>query len=55
MESQTLPAAAPPCHSLHGANTVTSALHGQLRHDATSRAELFTLIATHEQPAVRHA
>jgi hypothetical protein len=55
MESQTLPTAAPPCHSLHGANTVTSASHGQLRHDAASRAEFFTLIATYGQPAVRHA
>ena len=33
-----------------GANTVTSALHGQLRSDAASRAEFFTLIASHEQP-----
>jgi GTP cyclohydrolase IA len=32
-----------------GANTVTSALHGQLRSDAASRAEFFTLIATHEK------
>jgi GTP cyclohydrolase IA len=31
-----------------GANTVTSALHGQLR-DAASRAEFFTLIAAHEK------
>jgi GTP cyclohydrolase I len=31
-----------------GANTITSALHGQLR-DAASRAEFFTLIATHEE------
>jgi GTP cyclohydrolase IA len=38
-----------------GSNTVTSALHGQLRHDAASRAEFFTLISTHEQSAVRHA
>jgi GTP cyclohydrolase IA len=27
-----------------GANTVTSALHGQLRDDTASRAEFFTLI-----------
>jgi GTP cyclohydrolase IA len=38
-----------------GANTVTSALHGRLRNDAASRAEFFTLIASHEQPAVRDA
>ena len=29
-----------------GTDTVTSALHGQLRHDAASRAEFFTLIAS---------
>ena len=38
-----------------GAHTVTSALHGQLRSDAASRAEFFTLIAALEQPKVRHA
>jgi GTP cyclohydrolase IA len=32
-----------------GANTITSALHGQLRSDAASRAEFFTLIATHDK------
>jgi len=32
-----------------GAITVTSALHGQLRSDAASRAEFFTLIASHEE------
>jgi GTP cyclohydrolase IA len=32
-----------------GANTVTSALHGQLRDDAASRAEFFTLITAHEK------
>jgi GTP cyclohydrolase I len=32
-----------------GANTVTSALHGQLRRNAASRAEFFTLIAAHEE------
>jgi GTP cyclohydrolase I len=32
-----------------GATTVTSALHGQLRSDAASRAEFFTLIATHDK------
>ena len=32
-----------------GASTVTSALHGQLRSDAASRAEFFTLIATQEK------
>jgi GTP cyclohydrolase I len=32
-----------------GANTITSALHGQLRSDAASRAEFFTLIATHQE------
>ena len=31
-----------------GASTVTSALHGQLRSDAASRAEFFALIAAHE-------
>jgi GTP cyclohydrolase I len=30
-----------------GASTVTSALHGQLRRDAASRAEFFSLIAAH--------
>jgi GTP cyclohydrolase I len=34
-----------------GATTVTSALHGQLRSDAASRAEFFTLIAS-QHPAV---
>ncbi len=38
-----------------GASTVTSALHGQLRADAASRAEFFTLIAAHKQPEVRGA
>jgi GTP cyclohydrolase IA len=38
-----------------GADTVTSALHGQLRNEAASRAEFFTLITAHEQPEVRHA
>jgi GTP cyclohydrolase I len=33
-----------------GANTVTSALHGQLRSDPASRAEFFTLIGSHKQP-----
>jgi len=33
-----------------GVNTVTSAVHGQLRHDAASRAEFFTLIGSPEQP-----
>jgi GTP cyclohydrolase IA len=33
-----------------GANTVTSALHGQLRSDTASRAEFFTLIGSHERP-----
>ena len=32
-----------------GTDTVTSALHGHLRHDAASRAEFFTLIAAHEK------
>jgi GTP cyclohydrolase IA len=32
-----------------GANTVTSALHGQLRDDAASRAEFFALIAAHDK------
>jgi GTP cyclohydrolase IA len=32
-----------------GTNTITSALHGQLRSDAASRAEFFALIATHDK------
>jgi GTP cyclohydrolase IA len=32
-----------------GANTLTSALHGQLRSDAASRAEFSTLIAAHDK------
>jgi GTP cyclohydrolase IA len=35
------------------ATTVTSALHGQLRHNPASRAEFFTLIAARQLPAVR--
>jgi GTP cyclohydrolase IA len=35
-----------------GTSTVTSALHGQLRHDAASRAEFFTLIGAN-QPLMR--
>jgi GTP cyclohydrolase I len=35
-----------------GVNTVTSAVHGQLRHDAASRAEFFTLIGSSEQPTL---
>jgi GTP cyclohydrolase I len=38
-----------------GATTVTSALHGQLRSDAASRAEFFTLISANQQGAVHHA
>jgi GTP cyclohydrolase I len=37
-----------------GTTTVTSALHGQLRRDAASRAEFFTLIAANQQTGVRH-
>jgi GTP cyclohydrolase I len=37
-----------------GTTTVTSALHGQLRSDAASRAEFFALIAGTQQPGVRH-
>jgi GTP cyclohydrolase I len=33
-----------------GATTVTSALHGQLRSDAASRSEFFTLIGTTSRP-----
>jgi GTP cyclohydrolase IA len=33
-----------------GVNTVTSAVHGQLRNDAAARAEFFTLIGSQEQP-----
>jgi GTP cyclohydrolase I len=33
-------------------STVTSALHGQLRSDAATRAEFFTLIAAREEPEV---
>jgi GTP cyclohydrolase I len=36
-----------------GTSTVTSALHGQLRSDAATRAEFFTLIAAREEPEVR--
>jgi GTP cyclohydrolase I len=36
-----------------GATTVTSALHGQLRHDASSRAEFFTLIGASQASGVR--
>jgi hypothetical protein len=32
-----------------GATTVTSALHGQLRSDATSRGEFFTLISANQE------
>jgi GTP cyclohydrolase IA len=32
-----------------GADTVTSALHGQLRSDAATRAEFFTLIGSHKE------
>lgn len=35
----------------HGASTVTSALHGRLRSDASSRAEFFSLIAS---PQLHH-
>ena len=35
-----------------GGTTVTSALHGHLRHDAAPRAEFFTLIAAHQRPDV---
>jgi GTP cyclohydrolase I len=38
-----------------GATTVTSALHGQLRSDAASRAEFFTLISANQQEKVHHA
>jgi GTP cyclohydrolase I len=38
-----------------GATTVTSALHGQLRSDAASRAEFFTLISANQQGAMHHA
>jgi GTP cyclohydrolase I len=37
-----------------GATTVTSALHGQLRSDAASRAEFFTLISANQEGAVDH-
>jgi GTP cyclohydrolase IA len=38
-----------------GASTATSALHGQLRLDAASRAEFFTLAAMPTPPAASHA
>jgi GTP cyclohydrolase IA len=38
-----------------GTSTVTSALHGQLRSDAASRAEFFTLISAPDKPATRVA
>jgi GTP cyclohydrolase I len=37
-----------------GATTVTSALHGQLRRDAASRAEFFTLIGANQQEMMHH-
>ncbi len=37
-----------------GTSTVTSALHGQLRADASSRAEFFSLAMTQSQPAASH-
>jgi GTP cyclohydrolase I len=37
-----------------GATTVTSALHGQLRSDAASRAEFFTLIGANQQEMMHH-
>ncbi|MGI8992858.1 MAG: GTP cyclohydrolase I FolE [Nocardioidaceae bacterium] len=37
-----------------GASTVTSALHGQLREDACSRAEFFALALTQPQTGIRH-
>jgi GTP cyclohydrolase I len=37
-----------------GATTVTSALHGQLRSDAASRAEFSTLIAANQQEMMHH-
>ena len=37
-----------------GATTVTSALHGQLRSDAASRTEFFTLISANQEGAVHH-
>jgi GTP cyclohydrolase IA len=36
------------------ATTVTSALHGQLRSDAASRAEFFTLIGSNQHSEARH-
>ena len=38
-----------------GATTVTSALHGQLRSDAASRAEFFTLITPRAPPVAPSA
>jgi GTP cyclohydrolase I len=37
-----------------GASTVTSALHGQLRTDPSSRAEFFALAVTVPRPVARH-
>jgi len=37
-----------------GTRTVTSALHGQLRTDASSRAEFFSLALGHPHPAASH-
>lgn len=37
-----------------GASTVTSALHGQLREDAASRAEFFSLALAQSRSSVRH-
>jgi GTP cyclohydrolase IA len=38
-----------------GATTITSALHGQLRSDAASRAEFFSLIGANQQKEVHNA
>ena len=37
-----------------GASTITSALHGQLRTDAATRAEFFSLAMTRPEPAAHH-
>jgi len=37
-----------------GTSTITSALHGQLRTDAATRAEFFSLAMTRPEPAAHH-
>ena len=57
MSSQTLPAAAlPRSHSLRKSTASASPPHStaQLRSDAASRAEFFTLIGANQQEMMHH-